>query len=191
MEEFEAEKPVFNFFSKCTKLALSSPKEKKNKPQTSLSKNVRNSPKTRKMPWKYVAFKSGFHPRFLLASKRVVPPLHWHHQTPPAANPVTPKRCPREPGWLSRGHIPLVCMPTLRFQAQGLLSQATSEQVKSRYVHFSGCTPCRVYFAGRGCNTQSCTYPPSTALVARPMNHKTAWAAGDAARRDQFLTKTA
>lgn len=37
-----------------------------------------------------------------------------------------------------------------------------------------------------GCNTQGCAHPPSSVLPARPMNRKTAQAAGGAACRDQF-----
>lgn len=125
MAEFEAEKPVFNFFSKCIKLALSSSKKKKNKPQTSLSKNVRNSPETRKMPRKYVAVENWTDFCFPLAFRRVLLPQRWLCKTPPAVNPTVPKRCPREPGWLGHGHVTLGHLPALDSQAQTTLPKAT------------------------------------------------------------------
>lgn len=142
LAEFEAEKPVFNFFSKCIKLALSSSKKKKNKPQTSLSKNVRNSPATRKMPRKYVAVENRTDSCFPLAFRRVLLPQCWHCKTPPAVNPTVPKRCPGEPRMAQprpRHSWPPACprLPSSDDFAKGNLAD---EQVKGRPVHLSGCT---------------------------------------------------
>lgn len=73
------------------------------------------------MTQKYVAVENWIDSCFPLAFKRVLLPLHWHCKTPPAINPTVPKRCPKEPGGLSHGHVTLGHLPALASQAQRTL----------------------------------------------------------------------
>lgn len=80
--------------------------QEKQTPNFIIQECKRNSPKPRKMPWKYVAFKMGIGSCFPLVSKRLFLPLHQHCQASPAVNPTIPIKRPREPGCLGHCHIP-------------------------------------------------------------------------------------